>query len=880
MQDRDDRLMRLVEAALRTPAAQRETFLRAQCHQDKSLYSEASEMVEWEERMGSFMRDPLVGLIDLEALDRPFKPDQVVADRFEIIREVGDGGMGVVYEAYDRKRQQRIAIKCAKLGYERLSPELRGALKVRHPNVCLVNEIHTASTDLGELDFLTMEFLDGETLLSRLSRGKLGPDEALKLARQLCAGLAEAHRSGVLHRDLKPANVILSSGKAKEPRAVITDFGLAADQDGNTDLVGGTPSYMAPELKQGGQTSPASDVYALGVILYEMVTGQKPFPETAGSNGDAPAPAAPGKLARRLPRIWNDAIPPCLAARPERRPSAEQILALLNRKPLYRRHWVAVAALVLLAAGAFLWRPIYEYFRAPDISLAILPVQSTGDLQHIGEGVSRAVRERLARGAKGKPKFLLVPPATVEKKGVASPEQAERLLHATHALQVKLGRDHDGISVEAAVVDTKTRAHVRDYSGHFAESDLGDLPGGLAGSVSAALHLPRSAGPEAVSPAVKAAYESGRNYLRQGRYSYDEAIAQFQQAAGADRHSPLPFAGLAEAYVAKYSVEKNKQALDDAKVYLQSAEQLDPDSPEVRLASASLNITSGAYPQAVKDCARVLEIEPGNAEAYLRSGFAYEMQGTFDKALEAYHKAIELDPGYYKPYQYLGGFYYYQGKYSEAEQQFRKEVEYALNDWVGYSYLGAALTEQRKYAEAETAYKTALQIKTTAPNLNNLGATLAYLGRDAAALPLYKQAVALQPASLIYQINIGDSERRLGQAREAKAAYQKAFGLASSHLLINPASGEVRAYKAYTEARLGRKDDAMGEIGQALQSSGNDKEIMRRAVLTYEALGKRDLALKVAAQATPEARKAIEVHPDLADLRKDLRFKQMLGNPF
>ena len=236
MQDREERLMGLAQEALRTPPAQRESFLRAACHQDKDFYSEVSEIVEWEERMGDFMRDPLVGLIDLEALDRPFKPDQVVADRFEIIREVGDGGMGVVYEAYDRKRQQRIAIKCAKLGYERLSPELRGALKVRHPNVCLVNEIHTAATDLGELDFLTMEFLDGETLLSRLSRGKLEHDEALKLARQLCAGLAEAHRCGVLHRDLKPANIILSSGKNKELRAVITDFGLAVDQDGSTDL--------------------------------------------------------------------------------------------------------------------------------------------------------------------------------------------------------------------------------------------------------------------------------------------------------------------------------------------------------------------------------------------------------------------------------------------------------------------------------------------------------------------------------------------------------------------------------------------------------------------------------------------------------------------
>jgi serine/threonine-protein kinase len=135
----------------------------------------------------------------------------VISERFEVIREIGEGGMGVVYEAFDRKRNLRIAIKSAKPGFQRLlSPELESALTVRHPNVCRVNEIHTAQTDHGEVDFLTMELLEGETLLARLKRcGKLTGPEALTIARQLCAGLAEAHRSGVLHRDLKSANIIL-----------------------------------------------------------------------------------------------------------------------------------------------------------------------------------------------------------------------------------------------------------------------------------------------------------------------------------------------------------------------------------------------------------------------------------------------------------------------------------------------------------------------------------------------------------------------------------------------------------------------------------------------------------------------------------------------
>ncbi|HET9167681.1 MAG TPA: protein kinase [Candidatus Angelobacter sp.] len=877
MRDREERLMDLARETLQIPPGQRESYLLAACHQDKDLYSEVSEIVEWEERMGDFMRDPLVGLIDLEALDRPFKPGQLVADRFEIIREVGDGGMGVVYEANDRKRQQRIAIKCAKLGYERLSPELRGALKVRHPNVCLVNEIHTAATDLGELDFLTMEFLDGETLFSRLSHGKLEHNEALQLAPQLCAGLAEAHRCGVLHRDLKPANVILSPEKNKELRAVITDFGLAADQDGNTDLIGGTLSYMAPELKQDGTASPASDVYALGVILHEMVTGSKPFPEVADSNQPAQLSAVSSKLVKKLPRIWFDAIRPCLETRPEKRPSAEQILAVLNRKPLYLRPRVAIAALVLLTAGSSLWRPIYGYFRSPDIKLAILPVGGPGDIPRMGELVLHDVTQRLAARPNGKLKFLLIPPDAAAKKGVATLGQAESVLHATHALQLAMHRDQGDIAVEAAVIDLKTQAHVGDYSGHFAEADLGDLSGGLAGSISAALHLPGTATPERVSLAAKAAYESGRNYLRQGRYSYNQAIAQFQQAAVADRHSPLPFAGLAEAYVAKYNVEKNKQAQEAARAYLQAGEMLDPDSPQIRTASAGLNIALGRNAQALDDCRRALEIDPRNTEAWIRCGFAYEMQGESDKALEAYTKAIELDPSYYKPYQYLGGYYYYRGKFAEAEQQYKKEVEHALNDLDGYSDLGATLTEQSKYTEAEMAFKTALQIKETPSNLNNMGATLEYLGRDDEALSFLARAAKLEPKNHRYWMNLGDAHRRLGHAAKAAGAYRELLLLTSEQIRSNPASGSIRAFMAYALARLGRWRDAKEEIAQALQSPANDNQLIRNGVLTYEALGMRQSALKCAAQTTPEARISIKHHPDLADFSQDPRFIQLMA---
>ncbi len=286
--ERDQRVMEILEAALQRPEPEREALVRARCGVDEDLYRDIMEACEWEQRMGNFLREPF---LTFAAAAPPFEPTQVVSDRFEILREIGEGGMGVVYEAFDRKRQQKIAIKAAKPGFQRLlSPELEGALQVRHHNICLVNEIHTTSTPRGEVDFLTMELLEGETLSSRLAgRGKLAEAEALDIAVQLCAGVAEAHRSGILHRDLKSGNVILCEEKEGGCRAVITDFGLASPLSLPSGETGGTPGYMAPELWNGEKASKASDLYALGVIFYQMVTGVMPYAEAEeeeASSGD------------------------------------------------------------------------------------------------------------------------------------------------------------------------------------------------------------------------------------------------------------------------------------------------------------------------------------------------------------------------------------------------------------------------------------------------------------------------------------------------------------------------------------------------------------------------------------------------------------------
>jgi serine/threonine protein kinase len=242
--------MSLLGEALQRPQPEREAYLRRACGSRDDLFHEVWQRVLSAEKMGSFLLTPLVTAERLE-VEGEFAQDTKLADRFRIVRTVAQGGMGIVYEAWDERLDKRVAVKCARSAYRRrIPPEVRNATEITHPNICRVFELYTIRLHDEEVDFLTMEFLEGPTLADRLAQRPLSRTEARDIARQLCHGLAEAHRRHVVHGDLKANNVILCGNASGQPRVVITDFGLAramtsAQTTGAMD-VGGAPDYMAP----------------------------------------------------------------------------------------------------------------------------------------------------------------------------------------------------------------------------------------------------------------------------------------------------------------------------------------------------------------------------------------------------------------------------------------------------------------------------------------------------------------------------------------------------------------------------------------------------------------------------------------------------------
>jgi eukaryotic-like serine/threonine-protein kinase len=858
----DDLVMNLVELALACPANEREPYLRNACGADTDLFGQVWHYVQWEERMNGFLLEPFSAISSEEHF---FESGELLDERFRIIREVAQGGMGIVYEATDEKLDRRIALKCAKAGFRnRLPPEVRHATAISHPNVCRIFEIHTASTRQGSLDFLTMEFLEGETLAERILRAPVPGKEARRLALQLCAGLAEAHRNGVIHGDLKSNNVILATAADGGIRAVITDFGLArrpdaAQRAAQSGQLGGTPEYMAPELLKGERATSASDIYALGVILHELVSGHRP---TALQKAGA------------VHTGWGSTLARCLEPDPAMRfRSVDEIAEALA--PRSRRWLLAAAAATILAIASSV--VTYQRATAPreSLSIALLPLEASPDAATLAYSVSRdaaAQLERLKGGQRARLK--VIPLADVTRRHAGSVATARSILGATHVVRGALRSEEGGVVLHVFLTDTRTQADTGDREFQYTPGELRHAARAMAGMVTATLRLPPlpAAG---VSTAAKPDYMAGLAYTRRNS-TIDRALPLLERAVGADPDSPLPWAGLAEAQWFKYFITQDPAWLDRTSESLRQAQRRDLDVGAVHRVAGLLRANAGVYEQAEAEYLRAIELEPTNADAYRRLGQVYDSTGRLDRALAAFRKAIELEPTYFKVYQELGSYYSHRGDSLNAILQFEKCVQLAPDEPAAHYALGTAYYNGGRYLEAEHELRAAIALGETARALNNLAAALMYQGKDRDAIPVLVRALNRFPGGYLWWMNLGDAYRRTNLRADSVRAYQRSLELAEKEMAMNPRDGAVRSRLAYLCARLGDRKRAESEVAQALQLSPESTDARDVAVWTYEALGRRADALAILRTSSDQVLAAAVRRIDLAELRQDSRFQQLV----
>ncbi len=547
------RLKPLYNAALDLPEAERLHFVQQTCGSDPECAAELGDLLAAEEGSDHSFASPLASMPLLLSL-RPaiLSEGTLLAGRFRIVRHIGSGGMGDVYEALDEQMEGgRIALKTIRpsiaanaAALARFKDEVRLARKVSGPNVCRIHELYLTSPDhdIHCTAFLTMELLEGVTLHDRIAEGSpLPPCDIEALFEQLCTGIDCIHQAGIVHGDLKPRNVMLVPGGEAE-RVVVTDFGLAraaahAAPDAQTSLTGpvlvaGTPSYMAPEQFEGREVGPATDVYALGLILDEMATGLQPFAAhtpLAAAIRRSKAPTHASLVRAELPPVWDDVITRCLQYDPaDRYPSTDAVLTAfqhpgkivfrlgkLRRLTIPKTAIFALAALIVLCVGTALWfafgRP-----RHPELPPDAARFYSMG-MTALREGSYLKATRLLATVTQRDPKYALAHAALADawtELDFTASAQREMLLAAAPEEQRGLN------DMERRYIDAVRTTLTRDYSAAAQdyEAILKQLPD---------------------ENKAQGYVDLGRIYEKAGRVQ--ETVASYEKAAKLNPDDPAPF---------------------------------------------------------------------------------------------------------------------------------------------------------------------------------------------------------------------------------------------------------------------------------------------------------------------------------------------------
>jgi eukaryotic-like serine/threonine-protein kinase len=812
--------------------------------------------------------------------EEPLTPGQLLVDRFRVTRRIARGGMGVVYEAFDEKLRRRIALKCALRGYDgHLSPEVLLATEVSHPNICKIYEIHTAQTPLGPLDFFTMEFLEGLTLNQRLQQGKIDRQNAEAIARDLCAGLAEAHHHRIIHGDMKSANVILTRKPDGTQCAVITDFGLARGAR-SSGIQGGSPGYMAPELYTGEPTTVASDIYALGVILRELVSGFRSRDST-GKQGSVPSESAqlsttPASTVTRLPsdsgllvengrprgtasqavspRVrasrWDPIIRKCLEADPKQRyETVEQIRLALGPSLARRRLLILAAAVTLsvLAAATTYWRST-----APEQSVRLDVSAVAGSPQ-----LAARVREQMAQ--------------LKNSRLIAFSLSAS---HATHRLSTDVTPKSGKLRLHATLSDLHSGAPVTEWEADYEPAQMRYAPVALTGVVSGTFHFTPLTTYSTVNAAAKAAYQQGVALLPDDR-KLDEALSAFQSAASLDPDSALPLAGLAEAERRKYFLSDQHSWADKAMASWQQAELRNPDSAEVHRIAGLLEYDRNHPDLAVAHMRRATELQPSDHDAFRRLGQLYQQAEQLPEALQAFSQARSIAPGDARIYYDLAGLYSEESNSAEASKALEKAVALAPDRPLYRSRLAAAYQDQGRFTEAEVMLRTVLAQERSADTLLALGQVLMYQKRDKEAIVLLSEAARLSDQSTFVWLCLGLARQRTGNAAEARTAFQKGLSAAERQVVQLPRSGYFHATLAYFSAQTDQASRAAMEAAQAVQLAPRHNDTLWLAALTYERIGDRATALKTLEAAPASLLEDMRRWPEASALTHDPDFLQL-----
>lgn len=792
-----ERLEDLFEQAVGLSGAEQKEFLGRVLRDNEELGRQLSDLVRAHEATQS-METPWIDLHQLwPPAERMFQDNQLLLDRFRIVRFLGKGGMGEVYEAEDR-HLGRVALKTLRPEVaadprflRRFAQEVQLARKVTSVHVCRIHELFTipAAGAGPAASFLTMEFLEGTTLAQRTeAQGPLPLEEAASVALQLCSALRAIHDAGIIHRDFKSQNVMLVP-RSGGPHAVVMDLGLARDAAPDSGAmpgltvpgaVMGTPEYMAPEQFRGQAVTPATDVYALGVVLYEIATGHRPFHAATPLEAAilrAKSPPAASSIRPEVPPHWDQVIARCLRYEAaERFQSAAEVAAALERPGRSARAaWRAAprpaAGLALAAAlgfGAWTVRSRLVPSAPPQERVAVLEFENIG-----GDPANQAFCEGLMESLTGKLTELepfqgtlsVVPASDVRREKVASARDARRGFGVNLVITGSVQRSPSGVRLIVNLVDARQLKQLRSREFFAPASDAVSMQQGVVTGITALLHLQlapeserRLAAGNTTAPGAYEFYLQGSGYLLSGRPGTDQAITEFQHALEHDPNYALAYAGLCSAYLGKYLDTNDRHWIDEASPECDLAIHFGEKLAEPHIALAAFESGNGRLQDAIKEAREAIRLDASNDRAYIELARALDAAGQAESAEATLQKAAALGPGHWYNYVRLGSFYGNHGRYKEAETPFRRAIELQPDNPAGYTNLGGIYHYEGRETEAEEMLKTSIRVRPTKKAYDNLATVYFFERRYAEAVPIMEQVVA-DSKDYVKWGNLGDAYR-------------------------------------------------------------------------------------------------------------------------
>jgi serine/threonine protein kinase/Flp pilus assembly protein TadD len=721
---------------------------------------------------------------------------------YRIIEKLGEGGMGVVYEAEDTKLKRTVALKFLPLHFsaddeakQRFIHEAQAASALNHTNIC---SIHTIEEFEGQ-QFIDMEFVEGKTLGVLLKEKELSLREAVDIAFQVAEGLNAAHKRGIVHRDIKPDNIMVTD----EGLVKVMDFGLAKLK-GSSKLTRvhstlGTVSYMSPEQARGEEVDQRSDIFSLGAVLYEMIAGRRPF---AGEHeaaiiyslvNETPEPLA--RYKSDVPYDLQRVVDKALAKEKDKRyqhvdemaadlrsavPHVSREVPTVARRS--RVPWLIVACVVVLAAaGMYLFYPKSVPTSANGRSIAVLPFKNLSDSkedEYFSDGITDDIIAQLSKIAQLK---VISRTSIMQYKGMSkNVREIGKELDVGTILEGSVRRAGNQVRIVAQLIDAKNEGHLWADTYDEEMTQVFAIQSDVAQKIAAALKAKLSPGEkERIEKKQTEDAEAYQLYLK-GRFYWNKrrgddlktAIDYFNQAIAEDSSYAMAYAGLASAYetLPQYSLLPPKEVMPKAEAAARRALEIDPALAEAHAVLGDFKMSyEFDWAGADSEFKRAVELDPSYPTAHHWYSIRLLVFGRFDEALAEIKRAQELDPISLIINTTIADILFEMRQYDKSIDQSKKTLELDPNFAFAHSLLGWAYLQQGRFDEAIAEYQKVRTIVGSGPyGLADLGYAYGRTGKkgDAAQILSDLLQFSKQGYSLPYDIalvywGLGDNNQTL-----------------------------------------------------------------------------------------------------------------------